>query len=155
MITARNITTAKGIEAVTYRNAAGLAKGIATVKIRNASNVLKTVFSQGGSLIIDVPPSVYGAQANNSTISVTTETITATVTGGAAPITYLWSAVNVYGNSWTIISPNSASTAFRANSVPSGDSRNAIFKCTATDSRGRVVVSIDINVTADNYGGFA
>ena len=155
MIKVRNISTAKGIASIKYRNAAGVLKGIATVKYRNADNVLKTVFSQGGSLIIDVPPSVYGAQANDSTISVTTETITATVTGGAAPITYLWSAVNVYGNSWTIISPNSASTAFRANSVPSGITRSAIFKCTATDSRGRVVVSIDVNVTAENYGGFA
>lgn len=155
MITARNISTAKGIASVTYRNAASLAKGIATVKIRNASNVLKTVFSQGGSLIIDVPPSAYGGQSINATVPVTTEIIMATVTGGAAPITYLWELVNDFGNSWTIISPNSASTSFRAEAVPAADSQTAVFKCTATDSRGRTVVSINVNVAADNYGGFA
>lgn len=155
MITARNISTAKGIEAVTYRNSASVAKGIATIKIRNASNVLKTVFSQGAGLVIDVPPSAYGGQSINATVPVTTEVVMATVTGGAAPITYLWELVNDYGNSWTITSPNVASTAFRANAVPAADSQNAIFKCTATDSRGRSVVSININVTADNYGGTA
>jgi uncharacterized protein YdaL len=155
MITARNTSIAKAIALVKYRNAASLAKGIATVKIRNSANVLKTVFSQGGTLIIDVPPSAYGAQSVNETVPITTEVITATVTGGASPITYLWEAVNLFGNSWTIISPNSTSTSFRANAVGSGNIQSAIFKCTATDSRGRTVESINVDVTAENYGGFA
>lgn len=153
MIKARNISTAKTIQAAKYRNAANVAKSIAKVRIRNSANVLKIVFSQGGgAFAVDVPSSAYGGAANDSTVSVTTEVVTATITGGVGPCTYLWTRVDS-GSVWTIISPTSASTAFRASSVPSGVLRTAIFKCTVTDSLSRTIVSIDVNASAENYGG--
>lgn len=155
MITARNISTAKQIEAISCRNASSVLKGIVAVRVRNASNVLKTVFSPSNSMTVDVPGSVYGAQSSTTTVAVQTEVATAIVTGGTAPFTYLWSLVNDYGSSWTIGTPNAAATYFRANSVPAGDTKIALFKCTVTDANGQVVVSIDVNATADNYGGFA
>lgn len=155
MIKARNISTAKTIQAAKYRNAANVAKSIAKVRIRNSANVLKIVFSQGGGAFsVDVPSSAYGAQANNLTVSVTTEVISATATGGVGPYTYLWTRVDADPASWTIISPTSASTAFRANSVPSGVIRLATFKCTVTDSAGASIASINVNASAENYGGF-
>ena len=155
MITARNITTAKQIEAIKARNASSVLKGIAAMKVRNASNVLKTVFSPGSTLAVNVPAFVYGAQSSGSAIDVTTEIATAIPTGGTAPYTYSWARVDAFGGTWTIFLPTNAATAFRASAVAAGDSKLAEFVCTVTDARGNTVDSITINATADNFGGFA
>jgi len=155
MITARNITTAKQIEAVKVRNALSVSKGITSIKVRNASNILKTVFSPANDLAVNVPAFVYGAQSSGSAVDVTTEIATAIATGGTAPYSYSWARTDAFGGTWTIFLPTNAATAFRASSVAAGDSKLAEFVCTVTDSRGNSVASITINATADNFGGFA
>ena len=155
MITARNITTAKQIDAVKYRNSANVSKGIASIKIRNAANVLKTVFSPANNLAVNVPASVYGAQSSLAPTAVTTEIAGAIPSGGTAPYTYLWTRTDANPESWNIIAPTSNGTAFRSNAVGVGDTNLATFICTVTDSRGNSVASITINATAENFGGFA
>lgn len=153
MISVRDTVGLKEIGAISARDTVGL-KEIAEVYIRDAGG-LKLVYNQGSSLAVYVPASTYGAQSSSSPVDVVTEVIAATPTGGVAPYSYLWTRTDGGGGTWDIIFPTAQETSFRANDVAGGDSLLATFKVTVTDSRGIAVDSININATADNYGGFA
>jgi hypothetical protein len=84
-----------------------------------------------------VSPSPVSASAQSDTI--TTESVSATPTGGLAPFTYNWTLVSSSGLTVvTILFPNSSSTPFTATLSPGGEgaSGSATFTCTATDSLG-------------------
>lgn len=73
---------------------------------------------------------------------VTSAQVTANVTGGQAPYTYLWTRVS--GDSTITISDDTAAqVTFSANS--SNGDQSAIWKCTVTDDLS-AVTDVEINV---------
>lgn len=61
----------------------------------------------------------------------TTNSVTATPTGGTGPYLYAWALVS--GDTFTVNSPTSATTTFTA-SVGPGEDKTAIYRVTITDS---------------------
>lgn len=71
------------------------------------------------------------------TSTLTTNTATASVTGGIAPYTYAWALVaNGGGTVSTANSPSAISTTFTKTGVPAGTDYTDTWKVTVTDSLG-------------------
>lgn len=84
------------------------------------------------------------ASATGSTV--TTNSVTATPTGGLGPFTYAWTLVSNSGvTSPAITSPSTAATRFTG-SPTDGHSGTATFRCTVTDSLGTVATA-DVEAT--------
>ncbi|MEL7445567.1 MAG: hypothetical protein AAGK02_07115 [Pseudomonadota bacterium] len=78
----------------------------------------------------------------------TTNSVTASATGGTGPYTYAWSKVS--GDTFTVNGPSAASTSFSA-TVSAGETKSAVYKVTATDSltaTGSAQVSVSISETS-------
>lgn len=164
---------------ISARNAAATLVPVIGIAIRNAANVLTTVVggaSRGEDgvtrdwygMLSSVPPGSPGAPPAGSVgsisvtpnsvqgfissqVATTIETDAATVTlVGASNPTYLWSRVSGDAT-WVITAPNSATTAFRRPSVPSGAAIIATFRCLVTDV-GQSADSEIVTATVDNYG---
>ena len=86
------------------------------------------------------PASLYkiGAAASQ-----TTSSTTVSVSGGVSPYTYSWAKVS--GDTLTVNSPTAATTTFTASGLLEGDSRDATYRCTVTDS----TVGTPLTATAD------
>lgn len=150
-----NVREASGLSAIGaigVRGASGLS-AIAVGAIRDADS-LETFFQLGGgSFTVDVPFTAYGAAAFDAPVTITTETVTATVTGGRAPFNYSWARTDDALGLWSIVSPTSATTAFRRISVEAQESWLAEFACTVTDANGSIVTSANVQTYVTNYGG--
>lgn len=153
MIRVRDAGGVAPIGALRFRDASGIVN-IATARIRDAAG-LQTIFSQSGAgFTVDVPASAYGGGASGAAIPISTEEVIATIAGGRSPYSYVWSRVDTAPQGWTIISPASNTTRFRANTVPPGVVQTATFRVAVTDANSVTVNSIDIVATAENYGDF-
>lgn len=95
------------------------------------------------------PAVVYGYSA--SAVSLTTESVICSPTGGFGPFTYSWAKVS--GDTFLVGSPTTSSTQFTYPSVPSGQAFSATYRCTVTDSVGQTATA-DVLVAAQNLGGF-
>lgn len=74
----------------------------------------------------------------------TTNSVTVTPTGGTGPYTYAWTKDS--GDVFTLSGASSASTTFSIASLPAGDTRSAVYRCTVTDSLA-ATCSVTIGVT--------
>ncbi|WP_425985845.1 hypothetical protein [Brevundimonas sp. TWP1-2-1b1] len=121
------------------------------------------VHGQARHLIIDVTnftsaggisPTIINVGVNATTRSVTTggaETIsqsttpsvTASVSGGTAPYSYVWQYVSG-STDLSLIGANSATFATTTYSQPAGSIRRAIYRCRVTDAAGFVGFSPDV-----------
>jgi hypothetical protein len=132
---------------------AGGAKAIARMGILTADGA-KDFFTTGGTgtLTVDVSPiSAIGSGFSNSTVTVTTNLVTATASGGTAPYTYAWTRVSG-ATGFTATSPSQAASRF-AIDLAMNDNADATFRVTATDARGRTGTA-DVPAAAFNYGAF-
>ncbi len=137
--------------AVYLRKASGLVEQ--EVYLRTAAG-LKLIHSPSSTpFTVDISGDAYGATASPYAQSVTTSNVTVTPTGGAAPYSYAWAEVSGPFADWSILSPSSASTAFRKGLVSPGDNEFATYACTVTDANGNSVVSDTITANVANYGG--
>lgn len=83
-------------------------------------------------------------------ITLTTNTVTASPTGGVAPYTYAWTLTGASGPTLTPTNPSGATTAFTAH-VGAGATALATGICTVTDSIGDVGIgSCVVEVTTSN-----
>ncbi len=78
------------------------------------------------------PDDAFGSVSTPVSTTATTNSVTATPTGGLAPYTYAWVRLTGTGSA---NSATSAATTFSA-SVGPGDSLSGDFQCTVTDSAG-------------------
>lgn len=89
--------------------------------------------SAAGGLTVDVSSSsAFGS--DGGTGDITSSAITLTPTNGIAPYTYAWAFVS--GDAITADSPAAATTSFTGNPPEVGNTLDAIFSWTVTDSTG-------------------
>jgi hypothetical protein len=104
-------------------------------------------------LAVSIPAFTYGGGSSSSSITVATDLVEVTVTGGQAPFTYSWARVGSGSPAWTISNPAAASTRF-STTVSAGTIETATFRCTVTDALGSVLASNDCEATVENFGGY-
>jgi hypothetical protein len=87
-------------------------------------------------------------------VTVISEPVTANVAGAIGDIIYAWTRTAPDAHAWTITSPDQATTTF-STLAAQGESWNATFICTITDSAGQVLASAPVAVNCANiyYGG--
>jgi hypothetical protein len=102
----------------------------------------RLVANFAGAVNLTLVPDTISKTGANSLI--TTASVQATPAGGLAPFTYTWSQVD--GDSMSATAPSSASCAFSATGMTSGETRTAQFRCTCVDSIGSTS-SDDVSVT--------
>lgn len=146
----RTVSGFSNLASASVRDGAGLS-AIAAIKARDGTGV-STVWSSASDMVVLVPLSAYGAGSSPSNISVTSELVKATVTGGTPPYSYLW-AITAPDSYWVIQAETSAETRFTRTDLPEFDVGTASFTCTVTDSRGASVESDACGITVENLGG--
>jgi hypothetical protein len=154
MIVLREASGLTNIGALFLREASGIVE-IGEVFLRESGGLVEvysSIESGGGAFTVDVTPDSFGARVSSGAGAVTTSEVTATPSGGVAPYTYLWERTDADPADWTIISPTSQSTTFRAAAVGPEDTFNATFTCTVTDANGSEVTSDEVAAQAVNYG---
>lgn len=132
------------ITQIRARDAGNVLRTIQRVRIRDAGNVLRTVWTASPPL----SASISGGPASGSILGagpVTTGSITCSPTGGTAPYSYAWTFVS--GNSFTVDSPTSATTAF-STTLSTAETKTATYRCTITDANGEAAFA-DETVTAE------
>lgn len=96
-------------------------------------------------------PSVSGSSTASS---ITTNSVTATGSGGTSPYTYAWSRVS--GNrAITATNASGRTTSFTRTGCVAGTSYSATWRCSVTDDAGTVVYStnVTITITCTSSGG--
>jgi hypothetical protein len=112
------------------------------------SGVLQTVYQ-----FFTTAPSaanVYGSVLSGAgtPIDITTNLVSAVVSGGVGPFTYLWTRTDAGPDTWTINSSTSSSTSFTATGVDAGTSAYATFTCTVTDTSSGATATFAASVAA-------
>lgn len=96
-----------------------------------------------------VPSSAAGSRNMAAIVVITTNSVTATVSGGAGPYSYNW--VQIGGPAATIYTPSNATTNFGMALGP-GDSEQAEFRCTVTDTND-LTAQATVTATFTNTSG--
>lgn len=155
MIRVKTTTGVKAAAEVRIRDAAAALKVVGNVWMRDAANALKLVYSStatGAFTVSASPLTAFGARTGSGGLAITSEEVTVTITGGAAPYAYMWTLVSALSGTWTIQNSTSDRARFTCSAVPVGESYVAKFKCTVTDARGVSSDSATVEVTCTNYG---
>lgn len=126
------------------RSEAAAAQAAAEAAAQQATNA---VSGAGGSAAFYLTQDVYSVQGTvTDTGDVTTNAVTFTTNGGTGPFT--WSYAKISGETFTVIAPTAASTAFTINIATIGESKEAVYEVTATDS---LAATAKANVSASAY----
>lgn len=130
--------TARTITALVIRDGGNVARTITELWIRDLDNVPRLVFNPSGSATLAVSLSddaVSGASHGSGTA--TTNSVTATVTGGTGPFTYAWTLSHTDGiPNPTANSPSSATTTFTQTGLAPDDFVSSTWLLTVTDANG-------------------
>lgn len=146
MLAVRDSGGLKRVVGLFARDGAGTSRQIKRASIRDTTG-LRTFWAE-----MTAAPSVQevrGVADSPFAVPIQTQTATAVVAGGTAPITYLWELVDDGGLDWTILAPTAAATAFRAEAVVAGMAGSATFRCVATDALG-VISYATVTATVEN-----
>jgi hypothetical protein len=84
--------------------------------------------------------------ATNDSATVTTSAVSITAVGGTPTYSYAWTKLS--GDTITATSPSASSTTFSGATMVSGETRNAIFRCTVKDSASpEATYTVDVAVS--------
>lgn len=125
-----------------WENVAGVWKQV--TDWQNVGGTWKHLTVGGGALTAVASPTyVSGAIYKNTSRPAGTNATTVAVTGGYAPYTFAWPP----SGSMTAAQPTAATTIFQGYVGP-GDTLEATFVCTVTDSNGAITTaSVDASVS--------
>lgn len=152
MMSVRTPSGIKQAEAIRVRGASTLAVA-ETGRIRESGG-LSVFFSPGASssFVVSIPATAEGSKVADHGVGVSTNSVSAIVTGGSSPYSYLWERTDANPESWSILTPTSSSTSFRGLNVGPGEAPSATFKCTVTDANSDSAQSNELTATVYNYG---
>lgn len=137
--------TARTISEIVVRDATNTSRTISEIWVRDTNNTPRLVFNPSGSASLSVsisPGFASGFADPPGTGIATTDTVTASGSGGVAPYTYAW-ALESYtaGTPPTASDPSLAATSFTQAGIPSTSTESAIWICTVTDDDGNTAES--------------
>lgn len=95
------------------------------------------------------PVASFASRNAAAVVAIISDPVTAFVTGGTAPYSYLWTQTG--GPAASIYSPTSATTKFAMGLGP-GSSEDAQFTCTVTDSNGQTAAAIAFATFSNTSG---
>lgn len=144
MIEVRDASAPQKAKAFEVRNSGGV-HAAKIAQVRDASGVAKTFWQ--AMTASAAPSSVSGAANVNGTVTVVTNSTSATPAGGTGPYTYLWSGGSA---GWSIGSPNNATTSFARSGLGPDDSDTTTFTCTVTDATGVTATTNSVEAFAQN-----
>lgn len=129
--------TLRTIVQLRMRDAGNTLRTITRVRMRDAGNVLRVVYDTTGAssfAVTSAPNFVVGSSYLTGTA--TTDSTTATATGGTGPYTYAWTLLSYTHPTTapTITGAALATTAFIQTNIGVGQDFQAHFRVTATDS---------------------
>ena len=107
--------------------------------------------STGGLAVVVSPAPAYGARASSAAVTVSSENVTAAITGGSGTYTITWEVVVITTGTWTITAPNALITKFSAAAVPNSATRSATFRARVSDG-ATTIYSSNVDVTCENTG---
>ncbi len=103
----------------------------------------------GGPLTVTVSATViYGGRSSPGPVTVPSENVTLTVTGGTGTYTIAWEAISVPDSVWTITAPASLTTKFSVINVDVGDTFVGTFRALVSDG---VTSLYSDTVESNNY----
>lgn len=124
----------------------GTLRAVKAIRVRQG-NQLRPVYSTTSPISLSLsPPDAYGEMFTQQPAPVTSEPVTAMVSGGRGPFTYQWSVDQAID----ITSPNSASTTFVR--VVYGGTIQGAMSCTVTGADGSQATATG-SVYLTNNGG--
>lgn len=91
--------------------------------------------------VVATPADVTGYSNTGAVANITTGSVVLTPTGGVSPYTYAWVQSGASPYIWVIVSAAAASTGFTANAVGAGNTAEAAFRGTVTDSAGKTATA--------------
>jgi hypothetical protein len=146
--------TPRTITALPVRDGTNTPRTITELWIRDLDNVPRLVFNPSGSATLAVSLStdtVFGRSHGSGTA--TTNSVTATVTGGTGPFTYAWVLLSTDGvPNATAGSPAAATTTFTQTGMAPDDFVTTNWRLTVTDANA-VAVTADLLATFSDYSG--
>jgi hypothetical protein len=92
--------------------------------------------------VVDAPTDVSGYGNSGAVANITTGKVVATPTGGVPSYTHAWTQVGSTPYTWVINSPTAATTDFTCNALGPGNTSEAVFKDTVTDSLGHTASAV-------------
>jgi hypothetical protein len=101
----------------------------------------------GGSLAVTTSSNAISGLGAPSSTTVTTNSVTATPSGGLAPYTYAWSFVSTDGQSYTINSNAVATTTVTGSGLPLDTANTCTIHCVVTDSLGTTATTSNVVAT--------
>ena len=125
---------ARTVTAMIVRDGTNTPRTITQMWIRDPSNTPRLVYSTSPALSLAASPTSVGGGSFGGSPA-TTDSTTATPTGGTGPYTYAWTLISYSsGTAPTINSATSATTTFIQTGLGPGGYESAVFRCTVTDS---------------------
>lgn len=126
--------TPRTVTEVIIRDGTNTPRTITQLWVRDPTNTPRLIYSTSPPLsLASSPDPVSGGSLGGA--PATTDTTTATPTGGTGPFTYAWILIShTSGTPPTITSAATAATEFTQTGLGLGDRESAVFRCTVTDS---------------------
>jgi len=135
---------ARTVTGMIVRDGTNTPRTITQMWIRDPSNTPRLVYSTSPALSLAASPNPTSGGSYGGSPA-TSDSVTATPTGGTGPYTYAWTRTSyTSGTAPTITSAATAATTFVQTGMTPGSDQSAVFRCTVTDSLAATAY-VDVN----------